>query len=254
MDKKLKSWALFLVGSLVISSYGLQAHAAVITYSDSFGWELGPYSADIRPNGNTWIEGGTGRFAEVPLFDPSLGTLTSALAWVEGTFEWSAWSDVETVVSPGSITPGGGGEYISMLGAFLNSPTATHGPYVDAAIPTYNNTGPAIFVATPGTYSLGTGAIPFGAGTLYTDPVWLEGMSAEGTQVEEIYDDGSADIVGWSIGSEMYGTISYWRHVYGTYNVTYTYEPTSVPEPSSLLLMGIGLAGLGFVRRKKKAH
>ena len=51
-----------------------------------------------------------------------------------------------------------------------------------------------------------------------------------------------------------------------TWNLNYIYDDVgadyvrlsvverSVPEPSSLLLMSIGLAGLGFVSRKKKAH
>jgi hypothetical protein len=36
---------------------------------------------------------------------------------------------------------------------------------------------------------------------------------------------------------------------------TYTYVPsqTSVPEPGILLLLGIGLAGLGFARRKNRS-
>jgi hypothetical protein len=36
----------------------------------------------------------------------------------------------------------------------------------------------------------------------------------------------------------------------GTYTITYTYAPSGAPEPTTMFLLGSGLVGLGFLRRR----
>lgn len=75
---------------------------------------------------------------------------------------------------------------------------------------------------------------------------WAGGASNFGWGLQNTDNDG------WDFNSETYTGTSDWSVRRPLLTVQYRTDAT-VPEPSALALLGLGLAGIGFVRNRKKA-
>ena len=62
--------------------------------------------------------------------------------------------------------------------------------------------------------------------------------------------DSYADMLSGNYSSWSYTGFD-WNGAYSTVGLAYEPEPSEVPEPTPLVLLGLGLAGLGILRRKR---
>ncbi|PPQ27066.1 choice-of-anchor E domain-containing protein [Rhodopila globiformis] len=169
-------------------------------------------------------------------FDTSLGTLTG----IEITLTTNSTAIVDVLNNTGaaqSFTDATSSVPVTATGpaGVIMSQSLVAGPFNGNAAP---GTDPF-----PGNAANATSSVSVAAADFATYEATTSGVSLDFSVAT-----GNGSYHGTAISGVFFGGSA---NVGGTTTITYTYTPsTPMPEPMNLMILGAGMAGLGFVRRR----
>ena len=203
------------------------ATASTISFLDTYGPTAVPFPA--------------APLATLPLFDPSQGTLTKVTLTLDantsaGSIAWDNEADIPTDVTLGI---GAAVTAVGLAGVTAIAIPLQLGSALGVAA---DNDGAADFVGTDSFSVVGGTGSDSDMDMLVAGLAPYIGLGTFDVDVSSVVETFLSTTGGFGPIDPVPGVTE------GT--VTVTYEFTPVPEPSTLLLMTVGLAGFAWVRRR----
>ena len=233
------SHALLLAGLAAAGAASAHAQAGVSVVDT----QMSVYLA----GGNTYTVapvGGGGLAPAAILLDPGTGRVLTVAATGTGTF-----CPGGACGTPGPDGPSIGGTNLAASGA-ISGIVAPSSGFLAAVF-----LGPALPAAAPGSLDFNALTLNFTMLSPTLGQVFFvgDGVTSGAVQQQFLVPDGATRLFfGIADGGAFVGNPGFYGDNVGTYTATFAVTSSTVPEPTTIALVGGGLLGLGLVGRRRR--